>query len=105
MLDPQVVVNLLPELRVGVNLMRRGCRPGERFMGAPGRLVQPGVSVRTLHFETNEFHKRLSVWVDCSKSARKEEPFSRVLLKRPRFRLLGAPSESGDRARRCLSEG
>jgi len=49
-------VNLLPELRVCVNLMRRG------FMVAAGCLVQLGASVRALHFETNEFHKRLSIW-------------------------------------------
>ena len=48
MLGPQVVVNLLPELRVGVDLMRRR--------------VELGTPVRTLHFETNEFHKRLSIW-------------------------------------------
>jgi hypothetical protein len=61
MLDSQVVVNLLLELRVGVNLMTRGCWPGARYIGAARRLVPLGASVRALHFETNEFHKRLSV--------------------------------------------
>src|SRR5207247_6664265 len=31
MLDPQIVVNLLPELGVGVDLMIHGYCPGERF--------------------------------------------------------------------------
>src|SRR5712691_2395622 len=55
MLDPQVVVNLLPELSVGVDLVRHGHRLGE----------------------TNEFHKRLLFEVDRSKSARNEESSSR----------------------------
>jgi hypothetical protein len=40
MLDPQVVVNLLLELGVGVDLVRRG-----NWLG-----------------ETNEFHKRPFIW-------------------------------------------
>jgi len=40
MLDPQVVVNLLPELGVGVDLVRHG-----HWLG-----------------ETSEFHKRLFIW-------------------------------------------
>ena len=55
MLDPQVVVNLLPKLGVGVDLVRYG-----HWFG-----------------EINEFHKRLFIWIDCSKSARNEEPSSR----------------------------
>jgi len=31
MLDPQIVVNLLPKLGVGVDLMIHGYCPGERF--------------------------------------------------------------------------
>lgn len=62
MLDPQVVVNLLLELRVSVDLMRRVCWLGERSMVGAGGLVQLGVSVRTLNPETNEVHKRLSIW-------------------------------------------
>jgi hypothetical protein len=61
-LDPQVVVNLLPELRVGVDLMRRVCWLGERSMVGAGCLVPLGVSVRTLDSETNEVHKRLSIF-------------------------------------------
>jgi hypothetical protein len=36
MLDPEVFANLLPELRVGVDSMRRGRWLGERFMGGAG---------------------------------------------------------------------
>jgi len=38
-LNPKVVVNLLPELHVSVNFMRRGGWLGERFMGAAGWFV------------------------------------------------------------------
>jgi hypothetical protein len=62
MLDPEIVVNLLPELGVGVDLMRRGRWPGERFMGGAGWFVRLGPSVSAFHSETNEFHKRLSIW-------------------------------------------
>jgi hypothetical protein len=55
MLDPQIVVNLLLELGVRVDLVRHG-----HWLG-----------------ESNEFHKRLFIWIDCSKSARNEEPSSR----------------------------
>ena len=39
MLDPQIVVNLSPELAVGVDLMRRANWLGERFKRGAGRLV------------------------------------------------------------------
>src|SRR4029077_321386 len=58
MLDPQVVVNLLQELGIGVDLVRHG-----HWLG-----------------EINEFHKRLLFEVDCSKSARNEESSSRGAL-------------------------
>src|SRR6266853_4603047 len=58
MLDAQVVVNLLPKLSVGVDLVRQG-----NWLG-----------------ETNEFHKRLLFEVDRSKSARNEESSSRGAL-------------------------
>ena len=35
--DPQVVVNLLPEFGVGVDLVRHGNWPGERFMCGAAR--------------------------------------------------------------------
>ena len=40
MLDPQVVVNLLLELRVGVDLVSHGNWIGERFNCGAGRLVE-----------------------------------------------------------------
>ena len=58
MLDPQIVVNLLQELGVGVDLVRHG-----HWLG-----------------ETNGFHKCFLFGVDCSKSARNEEPSSRGAL-------------------------
>ena len=58
MLDPQVVVNPLQELGVGVDLVRHG-----HWLG-----------------EINEFHKRPLFEVDCSKSARNEESSSRGAL-------------------------
>ena len=58
MLDPQIVVNLLPKLGVGVDLARPGYWLGE----------------------INEFHKRPSFEVNCSKSARNEESSSRGAL-------------------------
>jgi hypothetical protein len=55
--------------------------------------------------ETNEFHKRLiQLGIDCSKFARNEERHE-ALRQQPRFTYLRAPGESGDRAKRCLSEG
>jgi hypothetical protein len=39
MLDPEVVVNLFPELSVGVDLMRRGRWLSERFIGGAGPFV------------------------------------------------------------------
>jgi hypothetical protein len=83
MLDPQVVVNLLPEFGVSVDLVRHGHRLGA----------------------TNEFHKRLSFEVDCSKSARNEEPSSRGAFNSCLASVTRAPVESGDRAKRCFSEG
>jgi hypothetical protein len=62
MLDPEIVMNLLPKLRVGVDLMRSGRWLGERFRGGAGRFVRSALSVSALLSETNEFHKRLSIW-------------------------------------------
>jgi hypothetical protein len=39
MLDPQIVVNLLPKLGVGVDLVRHSHWLGERFKGGAGRFV------------------------------------------------------------------
>jgi len=84
MLDPQVVVNLLPKLGVGVDLVRHG-----HWLG-----------------ETNEFHKRLFIWGWLLQiRAERGIILTRRFKQRPRFGRLGAPVESGDRAKRCLSEG
>ena len=53
MLNPQVVVNLLPELRVRVDLMERSCWAGS--------FAWVALSASVLCSETNEFHKRPSV--------------------------------------------
>jgi hypothetical protein len=74
MLDPEVVVNLLPELRKGVDLMRRGRRLGERLWWLARRFVYFASSASAVRSETNEFHTCLSIWVDYSRSARNEEP-------------------------------
>ena len=58
MLDPEVVVNLLPELGVRVDLMKHGHWLGERFRRGARRLIQFTAPVSPLCFETNEFHKR-----------------------------------------------
>ena len=62
MLDPEIVVNLLPKLGVGVDLMRSRPRLGDRFRYSAGRFVRSALSVSALPSETNEFHKRLSIW-------------------------------------------
>ena len=62
MLNPQIVVNLLPKLGVGVNLARHGHWLGERFKCSGGRFVELAPSMSALSSETNEFHKRPFVW-------------------------------------------
>jgi len=62
MLDSEIVVNLLPKLGVGVDLMRSGRWLGDRFRCSAGRFVRSALSVSALWSETNEFHKRLSIW-------------------------------------------
>jgi hypothetical protein len=61
MLDPEIVVNLLPKLGVGVDLMRFERWLGDRFRRSAGRFVRSALSVSALRSETNEFHKRLSI--------------------------------------------
>jgi hypothetical protein len=59
MLDPEVMVNLLPELGVRVDVMKYGHWLGERFRRGGARwLIQFTAPVIPLCFETNEFHKR-----------------------------------------------
>jgi len=62
MLDPEILVNLLPELRVRVDLERRGHWLAERFGYGSGPFIQLGSSVHALRCEINEFHKCLSSW-------------------------------------------
>jgi hypothetical protein len=62
MLDPEIVVNLLPKLSVAMDLMRFGHWLGDRFRCSAGRFVRLALSVSALPSETNEFHKRLSIW-------------------------------------------
>jgi hypothetical protein len=58
-------VNLLPELGVGVDLMHVSSLR-ERFAGPFKRL---GAPVSALHFETNEFHRCLSILCKVDVSA------------------------------------
>ena len=53
-------MDLLPKLRVGVDLMR-GCRGTETFMHLSRDFVPVAISLSTLPSETNEFHKSLSL--------------------------------------------
>jgi hypothetical protein len=65
MLDPQIVVNLLLELGVGVDLVRH-----DYWLG-----------------ETNEFHKRPFIWVSLLQiRAERGTIFMRSLQQRPHFR-------------------
>ncbi|PYT45997.1 MAG: hypothetical protein DMG45_00550 [Acidobacteria bacterium] len=59
MLDPQVIVNLLAELGVSMNLVRRDPCIVEIFYCYAGRLGH-----LILCSETDEFHKQPFVWVD-----------------------------------------
>ena len=60
-LNPKVVVNLFPELRVSVDLMMERRWLGGRFGYGAGWLVYFALSVSAPGYETNEFHKRLSI--------------------------------------------
>ena len=62
MLDPQIVVNLLPELGVSVDFVRQSHRLGERFNCGAGRSLSLALPVSSLSSKTNEFHKRLFIW-------------------------------------------
>ncbi len=56
------MVNLLPEVAVVVDLVRRGDWFGERFKYAAGRLIEATALVSALCSKTNEFHKRPFIW-------------------------------------------
>jgi hypothetical protein len=60
-LNPEIVVNLLPELHVSMDLMMQRHWPGGRFMCGAGWPVQLDSPVSALSSKTNEFHKRLSL--------------------------------------------
>jgi hypothetical protein len=62
MLNPKIVVNLLPKLGVGVDLMSSERGLGDRFRSRAGRFVRFALPLSALPTETNEFHKRLSIW-------------------------------------------
>ena len=59
-LNPEVVMNLLPELHVSMDLMMQRYWPSERSMCGAGWPVQLDLSVSALSSKTNEFHTRLS---------------------------------------------
>ena len=73
MLNPQVIMNLLPELRIGVDLTGRSRWVGKRFMPDAELFLQLALSVSAFRSETNEFHNGLSVLVACSSSAWNEK--------------------------------
>ena len=58
-LNPKVVVDLLPELHVSVDLFMERRWLGERFMCGKGWFVQLALSVSALPSKTNKFHKAL----------------------------------------------
>ena len=58
-LNPEVVMNLLPELHVSVDLFMERRWLGERFMCGKGWFVQLALSVSALPSKTNKFHKAL----------------------------------------------
>jgi len=60
MLNPQVVMNLLPEFRISMDLMGLGRWGGRRLRCGAGWFVAVTLSTIALRSETNEFHKRLS---------------------------------------------
>jgi hypothetical protein len=58
MLDPQLIVNLFLELRVGVDLVGHGYWLGETFKCDVWWLVELILSVSVFSSETNGFHKQ-----------------------------------------------
>ena len=60
-LNPKVVMNLLPQLRVSMDLMQRGRWLSERLTWLARRFVYFALSVSPPRSETNEFHKLLSL--------------------------------------------
>jgi len=90
MLDPQVIVNLLLELRVRVDLMGRTRWVDEGFTCRAGWSLWIALSVSAFGSETDEFHKQPFTWVDFSRSARNEE-------RSPRHALNSSPPPDASR--------
>src|SRR6516162_420493 len=106
MLNPQVIMNLLPLLCIGVDLTGHSRWVGKRFMADAELFPQSALSMSAFHSETNEFHNGLSIFSCLLQIRVKRGVFFRRHFEQPsRFGSLGAPSQSGDRAKRCLSEG
>jgi hypothetical protein len=57
MLAPQVAVDLLPKVGVGVNLVRRNRCLGRSFMADAEWFLQLVLSVSAFRSQSNEFHK------------------------------------------------
>ena len=90
MLDPQVVVNLLPELGVGVDLVSHDYPLAETFASGVGRLVEFMLSVSAFCSETNEFHKPVPVGLIAPNSPGTRTILTRHLEEPPRFGRLAA---------------
>ena len=61
MLNPQIIMNLLAKLPIGVDLMGRSRWVGKRFMADAELFLQLALFVSAFRSETHELHKRLSV--------------------------------------------
>ena len=105
MLNPQVIMNLSAELGISVDLTGRSRRVGKRFIIDPKWFFPLGSPVSAFRSETNEFHNGLSI-VACSRiRVERETIFMGYFRQWLHSECLKAPSEPGDRAKRCLSEG
>jgi hypothetical protein len=58
-LNPEIVVDLLPELHVSVDLLMQGRWLGEGFMCGAGWFAWLALSVNALRSKANQFHKAL----------------------------------------------
>jgi hypothetical protein len=70
-LNPKVVVNLVPELRVTIDLMTQRRWLGDRFVRGGEWFTRLGSSVSALPSKTDEFHRRLSIPVFIGTSDRR----------------------------------
>src|SRR6266480_2790600 len=75
MLDPQIVVNLLLELGVGVDLVIHGYCPGERFQVLRGRVPTTGSAesptsvgvVSARHGQVRVFQRTARMYLRCAR--------------------------------------